>query len=42
MVQSDSLSRRPDLYPEKDTDNQDRILLPDEMFIKTIDVEWYE
>jgi hypothetical protein len=42
MVQSDSLSRRSDLYPEEDTDNQDRILLPDNIFIKTIDAELYE
>src|SRR5271168_3846917 len=30
------------LYPEEDTENQDRILLPDKMFIRTIDVELYE
>ena len=29
MVQSDALSRRPDHYPSTDTDNEDRILLPD-------------
>jgi hypothetical protein len=29
-------------YPEEDMDNKDRILLPDNLFIKMIDVELYE
>ena len=39
MVQSDALSRRSDLCPEEDMDNEDRILLPDQLFIKMIDLE---
>ena len=39
MVQSDALSRRPDHIPEEDTDNEDLVLLPDELFINLINVE---
>ena len=39
MVQSDALSRRPDLCPETDHDNEDRILLPDNLFVHLIDTE---
>ena len=39
MVQSDALSRQPDLCPDKDTDNEDKILLPDSMFVRLIDTE---
>ena len=39
MVQSDALSRRPDLFPDKDTDNEDKILLPDTMFVRIINTE---
>ena len=39
MVQSDTLSRRPDHIPEEDTDNEDLILLPDELFINLINIE---
>jgi len=39
MIQSDALSRRPDHVPEKDTNNEDIILLPDELFVKLINTE---
>jgi len=39
MIQSDTLSRRPDHVPEKDTDNENIVLLPDELFIKLINTE---
>ena len=39
MVQSDTLSRRPDFTPEEDTDNEDITMLPDELFISLIDTE---
>jgi hypothetical protein len=32
MILSDTLSRRPDFIPEKDTDNEDMTLLPDKLF----------
>ena len=37
MVQSDALSRRPDLCPEEDNDNEDVIMLPENVFIDLID-----
>ena len=39
MVQSDTLSWQPDLCPDEDTDNEDKILLPDTMFVRLIDTE---
>ena len=39
MVQSDALSRRPDLCPENDTDNEDIVMLPHEMFVNLIDTD---
>ena len=39
MVQSDALSWPPDLCPDEDTDNEDKILLPDTMFVRLIDTE---
>ena len=42
MVQSDALSQQSDLCPEEDTDNKDRILLPEQLFIKTIDLELHD
>ena len=42
MVQSDALSRRPDLCPEKDNDNKDIIMLPDELFVSLIDIDLQE
>ena len=41
MIQSDALSRRPDLCPE-DTDNKDIVMLPEEMFVNLIDVDLQE
>ena len=37
MIQSDALSRRPDLCPEEDNDNEDVIMLPENVFIDLID-----
>ena len=42
MIQSDALSRRPDHIPEGDSDNEDVILLPDSIFIKTMDLDLHE
>jgi hypothetical protein len=39
MVQSDTLSRRADLHPDEDNDNEDMMLLPNELFVKVIDTE---
>jgi len=39
MIQSDALSRRPDHIPEKDTNNENIVLLPDKLFIKLINTE---
>ena len=39
MVQSDALSRRPDFIPDEDRDNEDRILLPEEMFVNLMDLD---
>ena len=39
MVQSDALSRQPDLCPDEDTDNKDKVLLPNDMFVRLIDTE---
>ena len=39
MVQSDALSRRPDLCPDNDTDNENMIMLPDNMFLNLIDMD---
>ena len=39
MIQSDTLSRRPDFIPNEDHDNENRILLPENMFINLIDVD---
>ena len=39
MIQSDALSRRPDLCPENDKDNEDIIMLPDDLFLNLIDLE---
>jgi hypothetical protein len=41
MIQSDALSRRSDLCPDEDNDNQDMTLLPDELFVRAIDVEMH-
>ena len=39
MFLADALSRRPDMIPEEDHDNEDIILLPDNLFINLIDME---
>ena len=39
MIQSDTLSRRPDLCPDDDNDNEDIIMLPQDMFLNLIDTE---
>ena len=39
MVQSDALSRRPDCVREKDDDNENRVLLPEGLFIRVINTE---
>ena len=35
MILSDTLLQRPDFVPDKDTDNEDMILLPDKLFEST-------
>jgi len=42
MIQSDALSRRPDLCPEEDKDNEDIVMLPDDMFLNLIDMDLQE
>jgi RNase H-like domain found in reverse transcriptase/Integrase zinc binding domain len=42
MVQSDALSRRPDLCPEEDTDNENIVMLPHNMFVNLIDTDLRE
>ena len=37
MVQSDALSRQPNLTPENDNDNEDITMLPENLFIHLID-----
>src|SRR5271168_1530065 len=39
MVQSDALSHWPDLCPDDDHDNEDKVLLSDSMFINIIDLK---
>ena len=39
MILSDTLLWWPDFVPEKDTDNKDIILLPDQLFINLVDIE---
>jgi hypothetical protein len=41
MIQSDALSRRPDHITD-DTDNDDVIVLPDDIFVKMIDTELHD
>ena len=37
MVQSEALSRRPDLCPDDDNDKEDIVMLPNSMFLNLID-----
>ena len=39
MIQSDALSRWPDFIPDKDTDNEDIMMLPDNLFIQLLDID---
>jgi len=39
MFSSDALSRRPDMVPDEDHDNEDIVLLPDNLFVNLIDVD---
>jgi hypothetical protein len=39
MILADALSRRPDMIPDEDHDNEDIVLLPDNLFINLIDME---
>ena len=42
MVQSDGLSRQPDLCPDKDNNNENIIMLPNSMFLNLIDTALQE
>jgi hypothetical protein len=42
MVQSDALSQRSDLCPEEDVNNVDVNLLPEELFVKVIDIGMHD
>ena len=42
MFMADALSRRPDMIPDEDHDNEDIVLLPDNLFINLIDTELQE
>jgi len=39
MVQSDGLSRREDFNPGKDDENEDAVMLPENLFVKTMDTD---
>ncbi|OJT03562.1 hypothetical protein TRAPUB_5782 [Trametes pubescens] len=39
MIQSDTLSRRQDLSPDKTTDNNNRIVLLEQLFVHLVDTE---
>jgi transposase InsO family protein len=39
MIQSDALSRRPDFVPDEDTDNEDIVMLPENLFINLLDLD---
>jgi hypothetical protein len=41
MVQSDALSQRADLHPDEDNNNEDMTLLPDDLFVKVINIEMH-
>ena len=39
MIQSDTLSRRPDFVPDVDNDNEDITMLPSDLFVTLIDTD---
>ena len=39
MIQSDALLRQLDFIPDKDTDNEDITMLPDNLFIQLLDID---
>jgi len=39
MIQSDALSRRPDMIPDEDNNNEDVVMLPPNLFVNLIDTE---
>jgi hypothetical protein len=39
MVQSDTLSQRPDYIPKNNTNNENITLLPDNLFVNLIDID---
>ena len=39
IIQSDTLSRWPDFIPDKDTGNEDIVMLPDNLFIQLLDID---
>jgi hypothetical protein len=42
MVQSDALSRRPDYGTDKQIEGEDKVVLPDNLFINLLDTELQE
>jgi hypothetical protein len=42
MVQSDALSRRPDYGMDKQMEEEDKVVLPDNLFINLLDMELQE
>jgi RNase H-like domain found in reverse transcriptase len=42
MVQSDALSRRPDYGTDEQMEEEDKVVLPDNLFIKLLDTELQE
>ena len=42
MIQSDALSQWPDLCPKEDNDNENVTLLPEQMFIRSIDTNLWD
>ena len=39
MIQSDTLSRRPDYGADAEHDNEDIVMLPDGLFVNLIDID---
>jgi hypothetical protein len=42
MVQSDALSRRPDYGTDEQMEEEDKVVLPDNLFINLLDTELQE